>query len=66
MAKVYILSELYRDKKLKEFILEAIGLLTLSLIITDNPEEAQKFYEEGNKLLKRIMKKLGYEPIKKG
>jgi len=65
MAKVYILSELYRDKKLKEFILEAIGLLTLSLIITDNPEEAQKFYEEGDKLFKRIMKKLGYEPIKK-
>ena len=65
MAKAYILSELYRDKKLKEFMMEAIGLLTLSLIITDNPVEAQKFYEEGDKLFKRIMKKLGYMPVKK-
>ena len=66
MAKAYVLSELYRDKMLREFMMEAIGLLTLTLIMTDNPEEAQKVYGEIDKLFKRIIKRLGYEPIKKG
>jgi len=53
-------------KRFRKFMMEAIGLMTLSLIIDkNNPKEAQMLYEEGYKAFKEIMKKLGYKPIKK-
>jgi len=53
-------------KKFRKFMTEVIGLMTLSLIIDkNNPKEAQMLYEEGDKAFKKIMKKLGYKPIKK-
>jgi len=53
-------------KRFRKFMMEAIGLMTLSLIIDkNNPKEARMLYEEGDKAFKEIMKKLGYKPIKK-
>jgi len=53
-------------KRFRKFMMEAIGLMALSLIIDkNNPKEAQMLYEEGDKAFKEIMKKLGYKPIKK-
>ena len=61
--------EEYNDeesKKFRKFMMETIGLMTLSLIINkNNPKEAKMLYEEGDKAFKNIMKKLGYKPIKK-